>query len=62
MPDDHLWALLSLSLVFLFLGAMISLMLCALTEGSEVKLKKSAEDGDKRAERLLNALISEGYD
>lgn len=62
MPDDHLWALLTLSLVFLFSGAMLALMLCALTEGSEVKLKKSAEDGDKRAERLLNAITSEGYE
>lgn len=38
MPDDHLWALLILSAVFIF-GAMLALMLCALTEGSEVKLK-----------------------
>ena len=39
VPDDHLWALLILSAVFLFFGAMLALMLCALTEGSEVKLK-----------------------
>lgn len=62
VPDDHLWALLILSAVFLFFGAMLALMLCALTEGSEVKLKKSAEDGDKQAKRLLGVMTSEGYE
>lgn len=53
MPDDHLYTYGFAFIVFAVLSAMFSLSYFAVHEGVESRLKKSADDGDRRAGRLL---------
>lgn len=56
MPDDHLWTYLVLYFIFLLLSMMFALSYRAVTSALESRVRKSADDGDKRAEVLLSAI------
>ena len=56
MPDDHLYTYGLCFVIFAFLSAMFSLSYFAVHEGAPSRMKKSSEDGDRRAERLLAAM------
>lgn len=56
MPDDHLYTYVFLFALFAVLSALFSLSYFAVHEGVESRLKKSADDGDRGAARLLTAM------
>ena len=56
MPDDHLYTYLISLIIFAALSVICALSYYAVHSGVESSVRKAADDGDKRAARLLSAM------
>ncbi len=56
MPDDHLWTFIVLYILSLILTMMFSFCYRAVYSGIESRLRKAADDGDRRSSALLSAM------
>ncbi len=56
MPDDHLWTFIVLYALSLILTMMFSFCYRAVYSGIESRLRKAADDGDRRSLALLSAM------
>ncbi len=54
MPDDPLWRLLLLPVLLIALNAFFAAAEIAVISLSENRLRRQAEEGDKKADRLLS--------
>lgn len=56
MPDDHLYTYIITFAIFTVMAVLFALSYYAVHNGVESSVRKSADDGDKRAARLLAAM------